>query len=308
MMTTKTDWLKQRKELLTASDVASVLGESPFKGGIDVYLDKIDSTVNDEEYALCLAYGHDVEEAIAKAYAHHTCREYVNPGDYYIHKHPDIPWLGATLDRVTWKPEDKEQAESGALECKSEGGVRRKEGRIVSASEWQADPHTWQVIQNQIQMHCAGFNWGSLAAMFPGYDLRYVDIERDNEFLEIIYPILDEFWGYVQRREPPPLKFQETKKLEAMKKLWNRENGETIPLTHEQMELIDLWELKKQAKKEIENETKDLEAQIYEMMKDAAFGALPDGTILCKKVINKKEYISHHKATSYPQLRRQRMK
>ena len=144
--------------------------------------------------------------------------------------------------------------------------------------------------------------------MFPGYDLRYVDLERDNEFLELIFPVLDEFWGYVQRREPPPLKFQETKKLQAMKRLWNRENGETIPLNHEQMEIIDLWELKKRAQKELDNERKDIEAQIYEMLGEAAFGALPDGTILTKKIIKKAGYTVEYKPTNYSQLSRKRMR
>ena len=303
-MIEKTKWLKERKIVLTASDWAAVLGESPFRGGIDVYLDKTNPDVEDEEYVRHLAYGHDIEEGIAKAYNHHTGRNFENPGDYYMHVHPDIPWLGATLDRVTW--DDK--SNKGALECKSEGGLRRRGQQLVTADDGQQDPHIWQVIQVQAQMACAGFEWGSLAAMFPGYDLRYIDLERDKEFFELIFPVLDEFWGYVQRKEPPPLEFQKTKKLQAMKRLWNRENGETIPLSHEQMEIIDLWELKKQARKELDKEREDLEAQIYEMLGKAAFGALPDGTIVTKKIITKKGYTVNVKPTSYPQLSRKRVR
>lgn len=302
-----TDWLKQRKILLTASDIAAVLGESPFKGGIDVYLDKVDPKVKDEEYVRHLAYGHDVEEAIAKAYSHETGREYEDPGTFFVHVHPDIPWLGASLDRITWPVDDKEHKDGGALECKSEGGMRRANGHYVTADDWQEDPHSWQIIQLQTQMQCARFQWGSLAAMFPGYDLRYVDQERDDELFEAIFPILEEFWGYVQRKEPPPLKFQETKKLAAMKRLWNRENGETIPLTHEQMQIIDRWEAAKETLAATKNLKEDLEAKVFEMLGSASFGALPDGTMLCKKIVNKKEYTAVHKATSYPQLRRKRV-
>lgn len=312
----KRDWLRARQQSIQAGNVAPILGEHPSKGGIDVWLEMTGEI--EEEDAERLHFGHDMEEPIAKAYSRVTGRLYENPGDYYIHKHQDIPWLGATLDRVTWKTEivstknynigfKDNYSGKGALECKAEGGYNKRDGRIVKPDEWKEEPHIWQTIQNQIQMACAGFSWGSLAAWFPGHVFRYHDHDYDPEFLTAIYPILEEFWGYVQRREPPPLRFQETKKLEAMKRLWNCDNGETVPLTHEQMVLVDRWEeLKKEAKR-CDNERKDIEAQIYEMIGSAAFGALPDGTMLVAKTVQNKGYTREVKPFEYRTLRRKKI-
>lgn len=299
----KQDWLRARQQSIQASDVAPILGEHPSKGGIDVWLEKMGEI--EEEDAERLHFGHDMEEPIAKAYSRVTGRKYTNPGDYKIHHHPDIPWLGATLDRVIL--DETKTIQEAALECKAEGGYNKRDGRIVKPDEWKEEPHIWQTIQNQIQMACAGFSWGSLAAWFPGHIFRYHDHDYAPEFLTAIYPILEEFWEHVRRREPPPLRFQETKKLEAMKRLWNRDNGETVPLTHEQMALIDRWEELKKEVKKCDNERNDIEAQIYEMIGSAAFGALPDGTMLVAKTVQNKGYTLEVKPFEYRTLKRRKV-
>ena len=100
-MTTAIDreeWLAKRRGFLGASDVAAVLGVSPWAGPLDVYLDKIHAVEMQESRAM--RRGHAMEPVIADWYAEETGREIQNLGATCFQIHPHIPFLGATLDRL----------------------------------------------------------------------------------------------------------------------------------------------------------------------------------------------------------------
>ena len=122
-MKTRDEWLALRRQYLTASDVAAVLGVDPWRGPIDVYADKIGKGV-DEDRPL-FKWGRDVEGAIALWYERESGRSIEDLGATEIQVHSTIPWLAATLDRVTWRDEDR-----GPLEIKAVSHKKKVIGRI----------------------------------------------------------------------------------------------------------------------------------------------------------------------------------
>ncbi len=302
-MSDRTAWLAQRKRHLGASEVAAVLGVDPWRGPLAIYERKVGDTPSqaDEDH---LAFGREVEGAIAGLYRRRTGRPIEDLGATTIQVHPDVPWLGATLDRVTEGTDDAPApaAGRGALELKHVGGFG------VRSDDWREEPPLHYQIQVQAQIACAGFEWGSLAGMFPGYQLAYRDVTRDDEFLEAALPILERFWDRVERRDPPPVEEGEPGALEVVKRLWHAETGETIALPEDLVGVADEWERAKAEAREAEKRAKGLEAQLRGAIQDNTFGALLDGTLLSLKITKRKGYTRVVEPTEYRTLRRVRPK
>jgi putative phage-type endonuclease len=295
-MTTREQWLEARRCCIGASDVAAILGESPYKTALDVYADKL-CAVNESD-ADHLAFGRDVEGAIAKMYAKKTGRDVWDLGATSISYHHKYPFIGATLDRVTKgcpaNPSPEGCEFNGPLELKHVGTFDRPE-------QWREDPPLHYQLQLQIQMACHGDEWGSLAALFPGYNLVWKDMRRDDELLEAIYPRLFEFWDRVQRRDPPPP--QTGAALDAIKRIWPAESGETVTLDEDTNGLVIALEQCKIDLKSGEAIKSEIESKIRFAMKDATFGLLNDGRIVTLKTTKRAGYTATIEPTEFRTLR-----
>lgn len=281
-MQSRDAWLKERKELLTASDVAAILGENPFKNNVMVYMDKISDEICQEDKDH-LKFGRDVEGAIANLYESKTGYRVQDPGETRILRHPDIEWLGATLDRYTYRLEEVD-AIRVPLELKHVGGFG------VYKDDWVEDPPSYNQIQLQIQCACDKAPFGVLAGMFPGYDLGYKEIEYSESFFETIYPVLDEFWNHNVKKKIPPALIEHSKNLESMKALYCEENGETVVIEAADFDNVIAWESLKHNRSELNSQIKDLESKIREKVGNATFARLPDGRFLTLKTTKRKGY------------------
>lgn len=291
MGTNREEWLKRRKQMLTASDVAAVLGESPFRTNVDVFMDKVSDEISHYD-ADHLRFGRDVEGAIANMYEARTGRLVTDYGETVISTHPDIPWLGATLDRVT-----EIDGDEGPLELKHVGNFVRQD-------DWVEEPPSHYQIQVQIQMACTMATVGSLAGLFPGYNLGYTDLKFSPEFIEAIMPKLDEFWNYNVAKKIPPAAIPHKRMLYSLKKLYPADSGEVITLKDEALELATQLDAKKQLIKDATSRKDEIEAQLRELMGEATFGVLNDGTFLSLKTTKRKAYTREVQASEYRTLRR----
>jgi len=284
------EWLKARKTCIGGSDVAAILGESPYKNALDVYLSKASEEPSEEDKDH-LAFGRDVEGAIANLYAKRTFRTVTDEGATIIKRHPQYPFLGATLDRMT-SHEDRDTI--GPLELKHVGGFQRLD-------EWADEPPLHYQLQLQFQMFCTGSTWGCLAGMFPGYQLVWRDFEYDAELIESILPLLIDFWGRVERRDPP----EPTGKtaLDSVKKLFQIDHGTTIELgTDTENHATDLISVKDTIKT-LEARKEELEAKIRFAIGDAEAARFPGGGVATLKTTTRKGYVREVKASTYRTLR-----
>jgi putative phage-type endonuclease len=294
------DWLKERRTLLTASDCAAVLGVDPRRGPLAIYAAKVGGIEMEETW--WMRWGRRVEGAIAEGYAEETGRHVVDLGALEIQRHPDIPWLGATLDRVTHgsvqtpTPQGVLSAAMAVpLELKAQGMQRKR--------EWRDDPPLEYVIQLQIQMSCTSAQWGSLCALLGGMTIVWQDILRNDDFLRAALPRLEEFWLRVQRREPPDADGL-SGTTEAIKRLWPTDSGETIALDHEALELADALESEMIAQRACGERVGALENKLRARLGSASYGALPDGTLLSLQTIHNAGYVRAIKPYDYRTLRR----
>jgi putative phage-type endonuclease len=268
-------WLERKRELLTASEVAAVLGIDPYNTALDVYVNK--QVGYSYEQRECFEFGHDIEEPLARMYSRRTGRQVVDLGATEIQVHPDIPWLGATLDRQV----TREDGIKGPLELKSVAGKR--------AAEWTEDSKPdHNQVQVQIQMACTSATWGALAGLVWGTDMLHEDYDYKPEFFEAAYPYLEEFWGRVQRHDPPPV--TSPRCLQAIKRLYSKDDGEIVVLGKEHVDLVARRDALNAEKKAMEDEKDEIDAKIRAVMGEATFGALPDGRFVSLKTQKRDGY------------------
>jgi putative phage-type endonuclease len=288
-------WLMERREIITASDAAAILGVDPYRLPSDIYLEKTGlGSVQETEP---MRWGKRLENAIAAGYVAKTRRRVHDEVPYEVTRHPDIPWLGATLDRgVTWAgysadfpgergPEGIGATDLGALELKATG----------DASKWDDDesPLAYQ-IQLTVQMACSRRRWGSLAAFVSIYQpVTCRDHLFDAELFALMVPKLEQFRGYVQRREPPthdPFWFSH----DAIRQLWPADSGESIVLLigkeedggqNRALALVEEWEKHKEAESAARVSRELCENALRLLMQDASTAYLKDGTSLNLKTV-----------------------
>jgi len=295
------EWLKERKRLIVnASDAAAILGwESgayrgvPRRTAFDVYVSKkTDYQIEDNDAMLL---GRCLEDGISKAYVSKTGRQLINPGDYTIWVHDDYPWIGATLDRVVDRSVKSKKNDQGPLEIKHVGPYKKY--------EWDKyDVPLWLQIQLQIQMACCNSSWGAYCAVIGGLEIKYGDLDRNDDFFESSIPIFEEFKWRLENNMPPSV--ESYRHLDAVKRLYPSDNGETINLDNSVQTLVDqLVEIRSFAL-DAQNYASELEAKIKLTMGENTFGRLPDGSILSLKTVENKGYTKVVKPYTYRVLLR----
>jgi putative phage-type endonuclease len=272
------EWLAKRRSFIGASEVAAVMGVSPFQGPLDVYLSKISD--NGFHGNRATRRGQAMEPVIADWYAEETGRVIRDIGATAIQVHPHLPFLSATLDRVIVSDDG-----NAPLEIKSVGGFQ-------SRDEWETDPPVHYQVQVQVQMAVTRATWGALCGGFAASDeIVHRDLQFDADFFAAAVPILEEFWARVQRRDPPPAG-ELPGALNAVKRAFSAVSPDKIvALPADVLSLVDEWESLKKAGNEAKKKADTLEARIREMMKDAEYAALDDGHFLSLKTATRKGYV-----------------
>jgi predicted phage-related endonuclease len=269
----------------------------PRRGPLAVYESKVHG--HSQEDNDWMRFGRDVEGAIANMYAAKTKRDVEDLGGTWFQPHSSVSFLSSTLDRVTWEAPTDPDEPGAPLELKHVGNFSK-------SSDWETDPPLHYQIQLQIQMACLGSPWGSLAALFPGYNLVWKDIERNNEFLDEVYPALEDFWRCVVDKTPPPV--ESHRDLEVVKRLYPAASGETVALDNETQALVGAWEAAKGWRKHDNETVEAVEAHLRAAIGDATWGALPDGTFLSLKTTKRKGYTRVVGPGEYRTLRRVKSK
>jgi putative phage-type endonuclease len=280
--TDREQWLMRRREGVGASEVAAILGFDATRDALSVYAEKIG--VLEVEETFLMAWGKRVEDAIAWGYSEETDRNVYNPGAFEIARHPDLPILGATLDRET---EGSEQTPAPAT---GRGALEIKAVNAFAAAEWKDEPPLHNQIQLQIQMGCKGLTWGSLAALIGGLKISWQDIARNQAFLDFALPEIEAFWLCVKRREPPVVKEAKSATWDAIKALYPSDNGLGVVLPEDALGIVTEWEQYRAVRLEAAKREDDAKAQLLQLIGPAASGLLPDGRALTLKTSSRDGY------------------
>lgn len=187
--------IADRRLGIGSSDVATVLGLSPYQGNtpLALWLEKTGQAVEVERDEMALDLGHLLEPVLVGVFERQSGLTVLTKGDGVESvSHPDHPWRRANLDG---RIKDKR----AAVEVKVVGvGMMR---------DWDVNtddgiPH-YVRVQVAWQMHVADLDTVFVVALIGGTTFRVFEVSRDLEIERQIVTVCEAFWHRVQARAEP---------------------------------------------------------------------------------------------------------
>jgi len=206
-------FLEERARGVGSSDIAAILGISPWKSALEVYWEKTGEVEVPNKDNERMYWGTVTEDLIA--------RECARRLEVEVHRVNDPicvdgePWKRANIDRRIvgtsigpavqpflpdghrWEDYRDGRRRMG-LECKQASGWL--------LDEWVNDNIPWN-YQCQVQwcLYVTGWDLWVFSGLFGGNDLRTWVIERDDEAIGRIVEVVERFWhDHVEKGCPPP--------------------------------------------------------------------------------------------------------
>jgi putative phage-type endonuclease len=264
------EWRAERRQGLGGSDAPVVLGLSPWKQPFTLWGEKIGRLEEPVLDSDAVEMGKILEPAILRRYQQKTGRTArAWPGTLIV-QNSGVDWLRATPDGLTYD-DDKGV---GLVQLKSTGEYWR--------GEWDEGPplHIQAQVQHEMAATCA--TWASIVVLIGGRTLKWFDVERHEAFIASMLDQEAAFWQMVVHQRQPAISNEEAmsggKSLgRALAKLYGADDGDSIALPDEAMELDQrLREIKRQAK-QLDEEQAAIENRIKDMIGQNSIGVLPNG-------------------------------
>lgn len=186
-------WLDQRRKGVGGSDVAAIMGLSPYRGAYEVWAEKsglIEAPDISDKPAVI--WGNILEPVVGEHYAeNHPDREVrrLNAVCQSIER----PWAQASLDYEVKDPE----LGWGVLEIKTAG--QRSEDK------WDDGVPLFYQTQVAHYLSVTGRAFADVAVLIGGQDYREYRLMRDEDDVQAVERAVDEFWQRVQTGDEPPI-------------------------------------------------------------------------------------------------------
>ena len=170
-------WLKYRKKGICGTDAGAITGFNPYVSAFSVYKDKTSDEISEFDNE-AMRQGRDMEDYVARRFMEETGKQVRRTNAIYENeKHPIML---ADFDRLI-------VGEKAGLECKTVSPY--------SADKW-SDGKIPMHYQMQVQHYLAvsGYDCWYIAALIFGRDFIIRKIERDEELINNLIVIEENWW------------------------------------------------------------------------------------------------------------------
>jgi putative phage-type endonuclease len=273
----RVEWLAQRDGGIGASEIASVLGESPFASALELYAIKTGRYSKDLSEVESVYWGNKLEAPIIEAYSERTGRKTRKAGQ--LLRSVEHPWALCTLDGETWQ--GAAANDRWPLEIKNVGTHK--------SSDWLDGPPPHYFLQIQQQMLVTGAARATIAALVGGQKLVWADVDRDETTIRKIIYHGARFWERIQRRDVPEPDGSDGSKR-ALQALYPQGSGMVV-LPATAGDAADELEALKAERKRIEEKIGVIENTVRAALGDAEIGALTDGRSFSWKLQSRRECV-----------------
>ena len=180
-------WLQLRKTGIGGSDAGAVCGLNPYASPMAVFQDKTTDTIESQDNE-AMRQGHDLEEYVAKRFTEATGLKVRRSNCMY--RSVEHPWMIADVDRLI-------VGEDAGLECKT--------ASAYSADKWKnGEIPAHYLIQCYHYMAVTGKRAWYIAVAILGTEFKYARIEGEDEVIQNLVKIEEEFWnGHIVPRIMP---------------------------------------------------------------------------------------------------------
>jgi putative phage-type endonuclease len=187
---TREEWLAHRRTGIGGSDVAGILGLSPWKTPLQVYLDKTGEADPVEEND-AMYWGNVLEAVVAEEFAKRTGLKVRRRNQIFRHK--QFPFLLANIDRDIVGADE-------LLECKTTSGWNKDQWGEQGTDQIPF-PYLCQVMH---YLSILGYSAAHVAVLIDGRDFRIYRVPRNEELIATITDRCIAFWLNHVAAEIPP--------------------------------------------------------------------------------------------------------
>ena len=267
----KFEWEKRRKEGIGGSDAASVLGLSPYKSSISVYMDKIDEVQVGNSYEDEVSYrmelGNKLKNFVANEFMLKTNKKVRNVNG--ILRNDKYPFALANIDRAII-------GEKAFLECKVTNSYSKK--------LWQKEVPIYYQVQCYHYMAVTGATHCYIAVLIGNEDLVIHKIERNEELINQIMDLEKSFWDKCVLGNSLPIPDGSDDYSKMLQSLYKDSTDEELIL-FEKTDSLNRYDDVCELIKDLEMEKKSVEQYLQLQMKEYEVAYLGDRKITWKKQI-----------------------
>ena len=198
------DFTRNRVDFIGGSDVAAILGLSPYKTAVDIWLEKTGQTTI-QSTSMAMRFGQFAEEFIAREYVRATGQAVAPYEEAFIDQ--DHPYLAGHIDRFILPKEGglfnstNMLSVQKLLECKTANPFAQQEWGDVGTDSVPL-PYLVQCLWYLMLTGCES---ADLAVLFGNSDFRIYTIGRDAEVERALKERACHFWQcYIQTGIAPP--------------------------------------------------------------------------------------------------------
>jgi putative phage-type endonuclease len=179
------DWLEWRKGGIGASEVAGVLGMSPWSTPMSIYLNKLELTADSPENE-AMRWGNILEPVIADAYQ------------------DEVGGLVVARQLLVW------DSTAPHRRCTLDG-ILDLDGELVATVQikttredpWDELPDNY-ALQVQYELGITGFDYAVVPTLHHGNRLVTYSVDSDPDIQKILFEAVDRFWAdHIVPRRPP---------------------------------------------------------------------------------------------------------
>lgn len=163
----KAEWLRLRRNGIGGSDAAAIMGLSPWRTAMDVWLEKTGEFTEDESQDNEKMYwGTALEDVVAREFMTRTGLKVRRRNA--ILQHRKHHFMIANVDRLVI-------GHKAGLECKTTGQY--------SADDWTMGVPDYYIPQVQHYMAVTGYDTWYVAVLIGGQEYKHYEVPRDDGFI-----------------------------------------------------------------------------------------------------------------------------
>lgn len=187
------EWLDIRVGGVGGSDVAAILGLSPWRSALQLFWEKVHPETVSKEQSQIQKMGHKLEPVIAELFQEEHPEWTITDLNSMVVG--DNPWELANVDRLI----EFEDGTTGILEIKTTSAYNK--------SDWKDDEvPEYYLTQLQWYMGILGVKVGWFACLIGGQEYVETEVEFDEEIFTMLQERVKSFWNnHVLSLTPPPV-------------------------------------------------------------------------------------------------------
>ena len=200
---TEKEWLAVRDTGIGGSEIAGILGISPWESPWSVWarkLGRLPSLVPTKP----MIWGTVLEQPIAKQWSEESGIKSIQPPNITIYRSTECEIALSSPDRLT-------KAKDAWVEIKNVGSYR--------LTDWDQGIPDYYWVQAQWELAVSGLDLCHVVALVGGQDLRWRKVLADPEWQQMAFEKAEAFWGLVQTETEPDVDDSEAT-LKAMQSVY----------------------------------------------------------------------------------------